>query len=192
MYPVGIDWDIRMTVTGRSYLQIFSKVQYVIIIKAILSRKLMKNIYRYRWKKSLLIKLLTIEDGSVRNLKTFHPQLSRKGCHYIEGVSKDKLCLKNTRDFTKSQRRRQRQNDVMCALCMLEGYCHAEISRLRGYGTGFKSLVFTFSKNVKIWSVHIYCMGVTSFEFSNCVLKRGASRIKLGDLILNLTPENRL
>ena len=65
-----------------------------------------------------------MEDGSVRNLRTFHPQLSGKGCHYIEGVSKDKLCLKNTSDFTKSQRqrRRQRQNDVMCALCMLEGY----------------------------------------------------------------------
>ena len=29
-------------------------------------------------------------------------------------------------------------------------------------------------KDKKAWSVHIYCMGMTSFKFSNCVEKNDA------------------
>ena len=69
-----------MSATGRSYTQIFFKVQY--IIQAILSRKSMKK--------------FTVTDEKIKNnghtdLRTSHAQLLERGCQYKEEDYENKI-----------------------------------------------------------------------------------------------------
>ena len=82
-YNLSLNFSSRMSATGRSYTQIFSKVQYI-IIQVILSRKSMKNLQLPTKKYSVSIRLLTVKNNSHMDLKTSHAQLSEKGCQYRE------------------------------------------------------------------------------------------------------------
>ena len=79
-----------MSATGRSYLQNFSKFQYI-IIRAILSRKLMKKFTVTDEKYAVSIRLLTIKDTSGTNMRTSHQRLSGKGCQSGEEDSARKI-----------------------------------------------------------------------------------------------------
>ena len=84
-----------MSGTRRSYTQTFLKVEYI-IIKAILGRKLMKNLRSPMKKYSLSIRVLTEKNNSHMDLRTSQVHLSEKGCRYGEEDSKNRFCHKKS------------------------------------------------------------------------------------------------
>ena len=70
-----------MSATGRSYKQNLLKVQYI-IIEAILGRMLTK-IFKVTDEKIFRVyNALAVKSNSHTDLRTFHAQLSEKGCQY--------------------------------------------------------------------------------------------------------------
>ena len=83
-------FSLRMSATGRSYTQNFSKVQYI-IIQAIFGRKSMKKFTVTDEKYSVSTRLLTVKNNNHTDLRTFHAQLSEKGCQHREEDSENKI-----------------------------------------------------------------------------------------------------
>ena len=79
-----------MSARGRSYTQIFFKIQCT-TIQAILSRKSMKKIPLPMKKYSVSVRLLTVKNNSHTNLRTSDAQLSEKGCQYREEDYENKI-----------------------------------------------------------------------------------------------------
>ena len=78
-----------MSETGRSYIQTFLKVQYI-IIQSILGRKLMK---KFTVTDEKIFHVFYHKNSSHMNLRTSHAQLSEKGCQYTAGTCNGHIVL---------------------------------------------------------------------------------------------------
>ena len=80
-----------MSATGRSFTQNLLKVQYIIIIQAILSRKSMKKIAVTDEKIFHVFYAFDHKNNSHADMRTSHAQLLEKDCQHGEQDSKNKI-----------------------------------------------------------------------------------------------------